>query len=145
MIYKLKIAEQAFEVEVESLTNGIAEVTVNGKPFQVNIEALEKPVTEPKAIQPRTTPAPPPPPVAKAAPKPAVSAGSGAVTAPIPGLLLHIKVNVGEKVSAGQCVAVVEAMKMENDIPAPKSGTVEEIMGKQGAQVSTGDVIMVIS
>ncbi len=150
MIYKLKIAEQAFDVEVGSVSNGFAQVTVNGTPYDVNIENFEKPAQVPEVqhVQTETplpAPAPQPPKVAPA-PKPSASAASsGAVVAPIPGMLLQIKVSVGDTVTAGQCVAIVEAMKMENDIPAPISGTVEEIRAKQGVQVSTGEVIMVIS
>ena len=71
-------------------------------------------------------------------------AGTEVLTAPIPGLVLDIKVAVGDKVSAGQVVAVMEAMKMENNLISSVSGTVQEIRVQKGAEVSTGDVIMLI-
>jgi biotin carboxyl carrier protein len=70
--------------------------------------------------------------------------GGGAVVAPIPGLILQIKVKVGDAVSAGQVVAIMEAMKMENNISSNISGTVASIRAGEGAQVTTGDVIMLI-
>ena len=70
--------------------------------------------------------------------------GGGAVVAPIPGLILQIKVKVGDAVSAGQVVAIMEAMKMENNISSNISGTVTAIRAGEGSQVTTGDVIMVI-
>jgi biotin carboxyl carrier protein len=68
----------------------------------------------------------------------------GAVVAPIPGLILQIKVKVGDAVSAGQVVAIMEAMKMENNISSNIAGTVSAIRAGEGSQVNTGDVIMVI-
>jgi len=66
------------------------------------------------------------------------------VVAPIPGLILQIKVKVGDAVSAGQVVAVLEAMKMENNISSHISGTVTAVRAAEGSNVTTGDVIMVI-
>jgi biotin carboxyl carrier protein len=71
-------------------------------------------------------------------------AGTEVVVAPIPGLILDIKVAAGDSVSAGQVVAVMEAMKMENNLVSNVSGTVQEIRVQKGAEVSTGDVIMLI-
>ncbi len=84
-------------------------------------------------------------PAAAPAPKPvAASNGAGAIKAPMPGLILDIKVQVGDAVKAGQVVAVMEAMKMENDLPSPLNGTVKEICVQKGAQVSTGDPLIII-
>ena len=66
------------------------------------------------------------------------------MVAPIPGLILKINVKVGDAVSAGQVVAIMEAMKMENNISSNISGTVTAIRAGEGSQVTTGDVIMVI-
>jgi biotin carboxyl carrier protein len=71
-------------------------------------------------------------------------AGDDALTAPIPGLILEVRVKVGDRVSAGQIVAVMEAMKMENNLIAQKDGVVQDIRVQKGTEVSTGDVIMVI-
>jgi len=87
-----------------------------------------------------------PAPAAKPAVKPSVSSASGvgAIKAPMPGLIIEIKVKEGDTVKPGQVVAVMEAMKMENDLPSTLSGTVKEICVQKGAQVSTGDLLIVI-
>lgn len=68
----------------------------------------------------------------------------GAITSPMQGMVLNIKVQVGDKVTKGSTVAVLEAMKMENDIQADKDGVVKEIYVEKGDAVSAGDAIMVI-
>ena len=71
-----------------------------------------------------------------------VVAGQESVTAPLQGTVQTIKVSVGDKVNAGDVVAIIEAMKMENDIPATVSGTVKAIYVSKGSKVSSGDVIL---
>ena len=65
--------------------------------------------------------------------------------APIPGLITDVRVKVGDAVQAGQCVAVMEAMKMENQLTAPATGCVQEILVQKGTEVVTGQVIMRIA
>jgi acetyl-CoA/propionyl-CoA carboxylase biotin carboxyl carrier protein len=81
-------------------------------------------------------------------PKPAVAAGgatgSGSVTVPMQGTIVKVLVDVGAQVEIGQPVCVLEAMKMENNIAAEKSGTVKEIKVKPGDTVGAGDVVAVI-
>ncbi len=68
----------------------------------------------------------------------------GAITSSMQGMVLNIKVEVGDKVAKGSTVAVLEAMKMENDIQAEKDGVVTQILVEKGDAVSAGDTIMVI-
>ncbi len=68
----------------------------------------------------------------------------GSVTSTMQGMILKLKVNKGDKVNEGDVVAVLEAMKMENDIHAPESGTVKEIFINEGDTVNAGDPLMVI-
>ncbi len=79
----------------------------------------------------------------KAAAAPAMAC-TGAVVAPIPGKIIQINVRVGEKVTAGQVVALMEAMKMENNLLSPMDGVVREIRAGKDADVATGDVVMII-
>lgn len=112
------------------------------------------PVAPAPAPAPATAPAPAPAPAPAApvaapaapaaAPAAAPSAGQTAVTAPMPGNILDIKVNVGDTVSADDVVIILEAMKMENEIFAPASGKVVAINTTKGASVNSGDCLIVI-
>lgn len=73
------------------------------------------------------------------------SASGKAVVAPLPGVIIEIKVGVGDVIKAGQVVAVLEAMKMENDIQAEFDGTVTAVNVNQGDSVLEGAVIVVIN
>jgi pyruvate carboxylase subunit B len=68
----------------------------------------------------------------------------GGVTSPMQGMVIKLNVNVGDKVAQGSTIAVIEAMKMENDIQSEVDGTVEEIFVEPGDAVSVGDTLMVI-
>jgi len=68
----------------------------------------------------------------------------GAVTAPITGKILSVRVKKGDQVKAGQVVCVIEAMKMENEIAAPKTGTVREVYISEGSSVSEGDTLVIV-
>lgn len=83
-------------------------------------------------------------PVASAAPAKA-SAGANTVTAPLQGNVQTVKVNVGDKVNAGDVVVIIEAMKMENEVPSTVSGTVKAIHVQKGTKVSAGDALLDIA
>ncbi len=78
------------------------------------------------------------------APPPRPSSGDGRIKAPIPGLIARILVEQGAQVESGAPVLVLEAMKMENEIRAPRSGTVRAINTKPGASVKLGELLMEI-
>jgi biotin carboxyl carrier protein len=150
MRYKIAIGDSKFDIEVGEIQAGAVAVAVNGQTYQVNIEnyaevAAAGGIRPPKtmAVTPRMAESSAPDPVLPAA---AVSPvpGTGAVVAPITGLILQIKVKVGDSVSTGQVVAVLEAMKMENNIASHIAGTVTAIRAAEGSNVTTGDIIMVI-
>jgi len=146
MKYQLEVGGKKFEVQVGEISGSVAQVTVNDEPYEVKIGNLAEVAGQglSRPASPREAPAPAAPPAAAApppTPAPAM-AGTEVLTAPIPGLVLDIKVAVGDKVSAGQVVAVMEAMKMENNLISSVSGTVQEIRVQKGAEVSTGDVIV---
>jgi biotin carboxyl carrier protein len=67
--------------------------------------------------------------------------GRQQVLAPMPGKIVSVLVQAGEKVEAGQGLFVVEAMKMQNEIRSPKSGTVERLLAKEGQPVNAGEVL----
>ncbi|QZY54710.1 biotin/lipoyl-containing protein [Crassaminicella profunda] len=126
-------------------------ITVNGKAYEVEVEevggvAAPAPVARPAAPAPRpAAPKAAPAPAPKAAPAPAAApAGGNSVTAPMPGTILDIKVNVGDTVENGQVLLILEAMKMENEIMAPAGGKVVSINTSKGASVNAGDVLVVL-
>ena len=118
-------------------------ITVNGKTYEVDVEevgGVSAPMAAPapvKAAAPAAAPAP-----AKAA---APVAGATQVKAPMPGTILSVKVNVGDTVKKDDVVAVLEAMKMENEIFAGVDGKVAGVSVSNGASVNTGDCIVSIS
>jgi len=68
----------------------------------------------------------------------------GSVLAPMQGMVLSVKVKVGDKVNEGDTVVITEAMKMQNDVHSPFTGTVQEIFAFNGEIINKDDVLMVI-
>lgn len=123
-------------------------ITVNGNTYEVDVEEVggvqNAPVAAPVAPAPAPTPAPAPAPKAAPAPVPAAT-GAAKVCAPMPGTIVAVKVNVGDTVKADTLVAVLEAMKMENEIFAGVEGTVASVNTPAGTAVNTGDVIVSVN
>ena len=85
-------------------------------------------------------------PAAAPAAEPQASAGAGeTVTSPLPGVIIEVSVTVGQAVKAGQKVAVLEAMKMENEIQAPKDGKITAIHVSKGDSILEGANIVTIA
>ena len=126
-------------------------ITLNGRTYEVEVEhGKAMLLDEYEAIAPApVAAAPAAAPVAAAAPAaapaaPAVTGAGEAVTAPMPGNILKVNVNVGDAVKEGQVLVVLEAMKMENEIMAPKNGTVTQVVVSKGSTVDTGAPLVVI-
>lgn len=120
-------------------------ITVNGTPYDVVVEEADASgVSAPAPAQAAAPAAPAPKPAAAPAPAPAAVTGGTNVEAPMPGVILDVKVNVGDTVAEGQALFVLEAMKMENDINAPCAGTIASINVSKQANVETGTVLAVI-
>lgn len=153
--YNFRINGHDYQVDVNSVEGGIANVTVNGTDYKVELaDAVPAPAQQAVRPAPQTvsTGAPAVTPQATApAPQAAQTATSTApqgkgevVTAPLPGVILDIKVKVGDAVKAGQTVAVLEAMKMENEIESTASGTVTAVNAGKGDSVLEGAAIITI-
>ncbi len=113
-------------------------VTVNGKAYDVAVEEI----TDGSApvVSAPVAPAP-----AKSAPAPVAEKGEGeAVSAPMSGTILDVKANVGDTVSRGQVIMVLEAMKMENDIVSPCDGKITSILVKKGDTVNPSDTLATV-
>ena len=119
-------------------------INVNGKSYEVEVEELGGVASPAPVAAPVATPAAAPAP-APAAPAASGSAGGVTVAAPMPGNIIKVNVNVGDKVTSGQAVVILEAMKMENEIAAPQDGVVASINVTQGAKVNTGDVLITLN
>ena len=143
--YKFKINGNDYNVAINSTNVNLADVTVNGVSYQVEMEN-SMPAAAPVQAAPQAS-APAPQPAAAAAPAPAAKpAGEGkAVTSPLPGVIIEVSVKEGDTVAAGQKVAVLEAMKMENEIQAEKAGVVTKIHVSKGDSVLEGASIVTIA
>ena len=128
-------------------------VTLNGRTYEVEVEAGKAMLLdEYEAIVPTAAPvaapaaAPAAVAAAAAAPAPAAAApvAGDAVTAPMPGNILKVNVTPGQAVKEGDVLVVLEAMKMENEILAPKACTVKQVLVSKGATVDTGATLVVL-
>ena len=139
--YKFKINGNEYNVDINSVEGNIADVTVNGASYKVEMDTPVVP-SAPVAASPAQAPA-----AAAPAPAPAAApAGSGkAITSPLPGVIIEVSVKEGQAVKAGQKVAVIEAMKMENEIQATSDGTVTAVLVHKGDSVLEGAEIVKIA
>lgn len=140
--YKYKINGNDYKVTIGDIEENIANIEVNGTPYKVEIEERQAKKIAPVAtVKAAAAPAAP---AVKLA-KPAVAATGGEVIkSPLPGVVNDVKVKVGDSVTAGQVVVILEAMKMENNINASKSGVIKSILVNKGDSVLEGADLIVI-
>ena len=113
-------------------------VTLNGRTYEVEVEAGKAMLlSEYEAVAPAAPAAAPAAPVVTGAGEP--------VTAPMPGTILRVNVQNGQAVKKGELLCVLEAMKMENEILAPKDATVTQVVVSKGATVDTGAALVVLA
>ena len=154
--YKYKINGNEYSVAIIDLEGNTAAVEVNGVSYKVDIltegftatpaRPAAKPAAAAPAPAPAAAPAPPEPiaPAAAPATEPAPAGKGTAVQSPLPGVILDIKVAVGDTVKAGQTVAILEAMKMENSINAECDGVITAIKVAKGDNILEGSDIVII-
>ena len=114
-IYRVKVNGKVYEVELEALTENKESIQVTPKEEKV-----------------------------ENAPAATTATGGTNVCAPISGKVLDVRVKVGETIKKGQVVAIVEAMKLENEVPSTAAGTVKEIKVSKGSNVTSGEVLIVL-
>lgn len=135
MKYKVTLNNRVYEVEVEQ-----------GEAMLIDEYELKAPAAAAPAAAPAPVAAAPAAPAAAPAPAPAAGLAAGEVVkSPMPGNVLKINVQQGQKVNEGDVLIVLEAMKMENDIVAPKAGTVAQLVVSKGTVVETGAPLVVIA
>ena len=156
MKYQYTVKGVDYEVEIQDIEGNIANVTVNGIPFEVEMKqpvkagkqkvklseerrAEESEERRVKSEESNSSSA------SAASTRSAPTAGAGKpVGAPLPGTINEIKVKVGDKVNAGDTVVILEAMKMQNNIEAETSGTITSINVNKGDAVMEGDTLVTI-
>ena len=143
MRYTVRVGESEYQVESHGVTDGSVVFAVNGKTYSVAItphfeQASANPSSpslgagSPSSQRPKLSP-------------PARTQRTGEICAPMPGIVCGIPVKVGDVVTAGQSVCVVEAMKMENNIPSPIAGKIATIHVAQGSEVGQGAVLITVT
>ena len=160
MKYQYTVKGVDYEVEIQDIEGNIANVTVNGIPFEVEmkqpVKAGKQKVKLGGTANEGASSSSSAPQNAKASADLQSAASSGQtgdagkaaagkpVVAPLPGTINEIKVKVGDKVNAGDTVVILEAMKMQNNIEAETSGTITSINVNKGDAVMEGDTLVTI-
>jgi biotin carboxyl carrier protein len=139
---KFTIEKESYEVEIKAITGPMASVVVNGEEYQVTIEDdgqlnLSEPAAPSRAVASSVTA-----PVQPSAQAPVSTNGNDSIRVPLPGVVVKIKVEVGQEIRAGDTVMILESMKMENNIVAPRDGILKKIHVKEGQDIPEHEVIM---
>lgn len=141
-VFKYKINGSPYRVVVQHSDSESVELEVNGTPYRVELEQKnKKPLSQIQRVTKSTSE--PTTSTSKPAVVPKASTGSS-VKSPLPGVVLEIKVSVGDTVKTGDVIMVLEAMKMENNIQADADGTVAKISVEKGASILEGAELIVI-
>ena len=120
--FLLKMDNRIFELSAEKINSDYFKIFVNGNTYDINVrtalqERAYRLLESSSSVQKKHT----------------------EIKAPMPGLILKIKMSIGEKVEKGNSVMILEAMKMENDLKSPASGVIEQIFVKEGSPVEKGE------
>lgn len=150
--FKYTINGKSYRVMVTRIDQTSAQLEVNGKSYEVELETPATAVAAAPAAAPKaqpvapTTPAPAPK-TATGEPvisKPTVDGGTTAIKSPLPGVIVDVLVKVGDEVKKGQKILILEAMKMENNINADRDGKVVEIKVNKGDSIMEGADLIII-
>ena len=154
MKYQYTVKGVDYEVEIQDIEGNIANVTVNGIPFEVEMKQPVKAgkqkvklseVRRVKSEEANSSSSATNASSATTTQPAAAAASDKPVVAPLPGTINEIKVKVGDKVNAGDTVVILEAMKMQNNIEAETSGTITGINVNKGDAVMEGDTLVTIA
>jgi len=135
--FKFTIRGHDYDVEVQSLEGQVARVEVNGTKYKVEIQSEKKASKTPKLVRKEV-------PRAKDSHMIKKGAALHQVKAPLPGIIMQIKVKAGEEIKRGDTLLVYEAMKMENNLVSEREGTVKSISVSAGDSILQGDVLLEI-
>jgi biotin carboxyl carrier protein len=121
-VLSLRIGNSAYEIKSERVANDL-HVWVGSSSFAAEVR-------DPRSLRGRT--------------RAGDDQGPKKIVAPMPGKVVRLLVRDGDAVELGAAMAVVEAMKMQNEIKSPKKGTVQKILVSEGAAVNAGDVLAIV-
>ena len=136
--YKFTINGNKYAVEIGSIEEQTIHLEVNGTPYSVLVDKEIKQQKTPKLVRSVAVPSTDQGAAVKSSVK------TGTIKSPLPGTILDIFVKPGDKVTVGQRILLLEAMKMENNIESDKAGTVTEVKVSKSDAVMEGDVLIVI-
>jgi biotin carboxyl carrier protein len=143
--YKFTVNGKEYAVDVFGIEGRTASLSVNGVPYSVELsEEVQQPAAAAAPAPRPSAPAQAPEPQAAPSAAPA-GAVSSVVRSPLPGVIISVDVKEGQAVKKGQKVAVLEAMKMENEIQADSDGTVAAVLVHQGDSVLEGAELVKIA
>lgn len=136
--FKFTIHGNDYAVDVIGIEENIARLEVNGTPYEVEIHKETKRSKTPRVIAPPV----------KEPSRPNIDkrekGDAHPITAPLPGSILEIRVNPGDIIEKGQVLMIMEAMKMENQVMADRTGVIEQIPVNVGDAVLQGDILVQI-
>lgn len=142
--FKFTIQGNKYDVNVLNVEDDIADIEVNGTVYKVQLEKKIATTKTPKLVRSFAVPTTETSPSTLKTAAPTAPKGTGFIKSPLPGVILDIYVKEGDKVSIGQKLITLEAMKMENNINADKEGIVKSIKISKGDSVLEGDTLIEI-
>ena len=142
--YKFTINGNQYDAEIIGIEENMAEVSINGVTYSVEIDRKMQAVKTPKLIRTLAVPSTDSHPAVSKTASPFGPKGTGNIKSPLPGVILDIYVREGDTVKIGQKLLMLEAMKMENNINADKEGRVTSLKVSKGDSVMEGDILIEI-
>ena len=142
--YKFTIGGKKYEVAVSGIEGNVADVSVNGVAYKVEIEEGAAPAAVSAASPAAAPAAQAKAPAAAPAPAPAAAGAGKSILSPLPGVIISVDVKQGDRVKRGDKVAVIEAMKMENELLSDCDGTVTAVHVQKGDTVADEAKIVTI-
>jgi len=142
--FKFIINGNQYAAEILNVEDNMAEIEINGTSYNVEVDKSMQPVKTPKLVRSVVVPSTDMVPSTAKTSSPTAPKGGGTIKSPLPGVILNMLVKVGDTVTIGQRLLVLEAMKMENNIEADKAGKIISIEKRNGDPVMEGDILIVI-
>ncbi len=142
--FKFIINGNQYEVDINSVEDSIAQLEVNGTPYEVTLDREIKQTKTPKLVRSVSVPSTDSHPSVVKTSSPSAPKGGGTIKSPLPGVVLDLHVKEGDVVKTGQKLLTLEAMKMENNIESDKDGKVASLKVGKGDNVMEGDILIII-